>query len=98
MSRQGEYRVRDFWLAATLVALGMTIIGAEVQPRRPGERPGPPWTIIILQDRSDRPRLVAAYYADRLKVSPRRLSAAFKLCQRVRDAAPRTEREGAPGT
>lgn len=73
----------------------MTIIGAEVQPRRPGERPGPPWTVIVLQDRPDRPRLVAAYYADRLRVNPLKLSAAFKLCQRARNAALRAGREGA---
>jgi len=97
MSRQKEYRVRDFWLAATLVALGMTILGAEVQPRRPGERPGPPWTVIILQDRPDRPRLEADYRAGRLRVNPAKLSAAFRLCQRVREAALRDAREGAPG-
>lgn len=77
------YRCQDRWLAAALITLGLPLLGTETHPRQPGEKPGPAWTVFVLEDRPDRPRWVREYQAKTLKLPVTQLRTAYNRLRNV---------------
>jgi|GEM_PF-2620975 len=96
LTHTSEFPVRDRWLAAALIVLGLPLVRTELRARRADERPGPPWTVFILGDHPERPRWVAEYRNRTLSLPVTELRATFN---RLRDisqgAAPGAGRRGA---
>lgn len=68
---------RDMWLSASLMTLGMPLLRVEFIPRRPTERPGPPWAVFVLEDHADRPLWVKEYNQNSLSLPVRQVARAI---------------------